>query len=527
MMLHELAAVSAAVAATRSRSEKIRMLAECLRALAPDERETAVAWLAGVLLGGKTSLGHAAVHGARTAPADAATLSIAAAARELDALRAIAGKGSAMRREQALAGLLGAATAPEQQFLTGLLLGELRQGALEGVMIDAIAVAAGVPAADVRRASMLAGSLVPVASAALAAGRAGLERFRLTLYEPVAPMLASPAKGIDAALEELGSAVLEYKLDGARVQIHLGADGVRVFSRTGRDVTASVPEIASAARALPARAAILDGEVLALTPEGRARPFQDTMRRFGRKLEVEERSGKLPLSLFVFDCLHADGDDLIDKPLVERLERLGAIVPSAHSVARLVTSDRGAAQAFLDGALELGHEGVMAKAPRSLYEAGSRGAAWLKIKVAHTLDLVVLAAEWGSGRRQGWLSNLHLGARDPAGGFVMLGKTFKGLTDELLEWQTEKLKSLAVDPAARGYVVEVRPELVVEIAFNELQTSRRYPGGLALRFARVVRYRTDKRPKDADTIDTVRAIAAAQRGTSATPTSAPDQLELV
>jgi DNA ligase-1 len=263
---------------------------------------------------------------------------------------------------------------------------------------------------------------------------------------------------------------------------------------------------------LPARTAILDGEVLALTPEGRARPFQDTMRRFGRKLAVEERRGDLPLSLFVFDCLHADGEDLIDKPLIARIDRLGAIVPPGQSVPRLVTSDSGAAQAFLDGALGLGHEGVMAKAPDSLYEAGSRGAAWLKIKVAHTLDLVVLAAEWGSGRRQGWLSNLHLGARDPAGGFVMLGKTFKGLTDELLEWQTERLKSLAVDPAARGYVVEVRPELVVEIAFNELQASRRYPGGLALRFARVVRYRPDKRPEDADTIDTVRAIAAAQRG---------------
>ena len=515
MMLHELAAVSAALAATRSRSEKVRMLAACLRALAPDERETAVAWLAGVLLGGRVSLGPAAVHAAQTAPAAAPSLTITAAARELDALRAIAGKGSGSRRAQALAGLLAAATEPEQQFLSGLLLGELRQGALEGVMTEAIAAAADVPAADVRRASMLAGSLVPVASAALGAGRAGLERFRLTLFEPVAPMLASPAKDMDAALEALGSAVLEYKLDGARVQIHVGTESVRVFSRTGRNVTASVPEIVNAMRPLPARTAIFDGEVLALTPEGRARPFQDTMRRFGRKLEVEERRGKLPLSLFVFDCLHADGEDLIDKPLVSRLERLGALVPPAQSVPRLVTSDGVAAQAFLDGALELGHEGVMAKAPDSRYEAGSRGAAWLKIKVAHTLDLVVLAAEWGSGRRQGWLSNLHLGARDPAGGFVMLGKTFKGLTDELLEWQTEKLQSLAVDPTARGYVVDVQPKLVVEIAFNELQVSRRYPGGLALRFARVVRYRPDKRPEDADTIDTVRAIAAAQRGTSA------------
>jgi DNA ligase-1 len=514
MMLHELAAVSAAVAATRSRSEKIRLLADCLRAAAPDERETAVAWLAGVLPGGKVSLGPATLHAAQTLPAPTPSLHLRAAAREIDALRSIAGKGSAVRRAELLTRLLGAATGDEQRFLVALLLGELRQGALEGVMAEAIAAAAQVPAADVRRASMLAGGLAPVASAALALGRAGLERFRLTLYEPLAPMLASPTKDVASALAALGSAVLEHKLDGARVQIHKGPDGVRIFSRTGRDVTASVPEIESAVAAAPARAAILDGEVLALTPQGRARPFQETMRRFGRKLDVAALEKTLPLSLFAFDCLHVDGEDLIDRPLTERLERLARVVPPQTSVPRVVTSDRSAAQGFLDGALALGHEGIMAKAPASLYEAGSRGAAWLKIKVAHTLDLVVLAAEWGNGRRQGWLSNLHLGARDPAGGFVMLGKTFKGLTDEMLEWQTKKLRSLARNPNDRGYVVEVRPELVVEIAFNELQASRRYPGGLALRFARVVRYRSDKRPEDADTIDTVRAIAAAQRGST-------------
>jgi DNA ligase 1 len=517
MMLHELAAVSAALAATRSRTEKTRLLVECLRALPPDERETAVAWLAGVVPGGKLSLGPATVYAAKAAPAAAPTLTIAAAARELDALRAIGGRGSSARREESLRRLLGAATPPEQQFLAGLLLGELRQGALEGVMADAIAAAAEVPAADVRRAIMLAGGLAPVARAALEDGRAGLERFRLTLYEPLAPMLASPTADVDSALAALESAVLEYKLDGARVQIHKAGAGVRVYSRTGRDVTASVPEIATAIEALPVRAAILDGEVIALARGGRPRPFQDTMRRFGRKLDVAGRQGALPLSLFCFDCLHADDEDLIDRPLAERIARLTEVVPAVLNVPRLVTSDVADARRFLEEALEQGHEGLMAKDLASRYEAGSRGAAWLKIKIAHTLDLVVLAAEWGSGRRQGWLSNLHLGARDPAGGFVMLGKTFKGLTDELLEWQTAKLKELALDPSARGYVVEVAPKLVVEIAFNELQVSRRYPGGLALRFARVVRYRPDKRAEDADTIDTVRAIAAAQRGEASAP----------
>jgi DNA ligase-1 len=377
-------------------------------------------------------------------------------------------------------------------------------------MVDAIAAAAAVPAGEVRRALMLAGRVAPVANAALEAGSAGLARFRLTLYEPLAPMLASPTADVASALTALKSAVLEYKLDGARVQIHKGPQGVRIYSRTGRDVTGSVPEVAQAIASLPAAAVILDGEVLALTKAGHPRPFQDTMRRFGRKLAVADMQSALPLSLFCFDCLHLNGEDLIDRPLAERHERLVAAVPPELNVPRLATSERDAAQAFLARALAGGHEGIMAKDPASRYEAGSRGAAWLKIKVAHTLDLVVLAAEWGSGRRKGWLSNLHLGARDPHGGFVMLGKTFKGLTDELLEWQTAKLKELAIDPAARDYVVAVRPELVVEIAFNELQVSRRYPGGLALRFARVVRYRPDKRPEDADTIDTVRAIAAAQ-----------------
>jgi DNA ligase-1 len=512
MILAELADLSSALAAQPSRGEKTRLLADSLRKLATDEREVGVAWLAGVVPGGRLNLGPASVLAVKCTPAAEPTLTLGAVARALDELRAIGGKGAARRREQALAALFAAATAKEQRFLVGLLLGELRQGALEGVMADAIAAAAQVDAADVHRAIMLAGAVAPVARAALEEGTVGLGRFSLTLYRPLAPMLASPIADIAQALATLTTAALDFKLDGARVQVHKGPAGVRVFSRTGRDVTASVPEIAAAVESLPARTAILDGEALALAADGRPRPFQDTMRRFGRKLGIADLRTSLPLTLFCFDCLHADGTDLIDTPLVGRLEALAAVAPSELIVPRIVTSDLEAAHRFLADALAKGHEGVMAKALGSRYEAGSRGAAWLKVKIAHTLDLVVLAAEWGSGRRQGWLSNLHLGARDPdTGGFVMLGKTFKGLTDEMLEWQTAHLRALATDLAG-GYVVNVRPELVVEIAFNDLQASSRYPGGLALRFARVVRHRPDKRAEDADTIATVRAIAAAQRG---------------
>jgi ATP-dependent DNA ligase I len=512
MKLEALATVSDAVAATRSRTEKVRLLGAVLRELGPDERVTGVAWLAGLLVGGPLGLGPAAVHELRgLTPARDATLTIAAARERLDALRAIKGTGSAARRQAALADIFGIATSREQSFLARLLVGELRQGALEGVMADAIAAAAQLPPAEVRRAIMLAGAIAPVAEAALSAGRAGLGRFRLELYEPVSPMLASPTDDVASALASLPRAALEYKLDGARAQIHKGPAGTRLYSRTGRDVTASLPEIAAAIDVLPARSLVLDAEVIALEADGRPRPFQDTMRRFGRRLDVATAQAELPLSVFCFDCLHFDGEDLLDQPAELRFEKLGAAVPAALIVPRIVTPDIGAAETFLRAALDAGHEGLMAKDLGSAYEAGSRGSSWLKIKVAHTLDLVVLAAEWGNGRRHGWLSNLHLGARDPeTGDFVMLGKTFKGLTDELLAWQTEQLQGLATGTEA-GYIVHVRPELVVEIAFNELQASRRYPGGLALRFARVVRYRPDKTAADADTIDTVRAIAAGQR----------------
>jgi DNA ligase-1 len=511
MKLTALADVSNALAATRSRTGKVALLRAYLSELGADERETGVAWLAGTLPGGRLGLGPSAVHALRDVPpASEPTLTIGGTRAQLDALKSIAGKGSAARRQAALKTLFAAATAAEQDFLARLLVGELRQGALEGVMADAIAAAAGLPAADVRRAIMLAGAIAPVADAALADGAAGLVRFRLRLYEPVSPMLASPTDGTESALEALGTAAFELKIDGARAQIHKGPDGVRIYSRTGRDVTFSLPEIAAAIAALPAQRLILDGEVIALDATGRPRPFQETMRRFGRKLAIDDAQAAVPMSLFCFDCLHAEGEDLIDRPTSERAARLAELLPAGLLVPRLVTADRTQAEAFLRSALDRGHEGLMAKSLETPYEAGSRGASWLKIKVAHTLDLVVLAAEWGSGRRSGWLSNLHLGARSDDG-FVMLGKTFKGLTDEMLAWQTERLKALAVPGDTSSWVVHVRPELVVEIAFNELQASKRYPGGLALRFARVIRYRNDKTADEADTIETVRAIAAGTR----------------
>ncbi|HUO67094.1 MAG TPA: ATP-dependent DNA ligase [Gammaproteobacteria bacterium] len=510
MKLVTLAETSDAVAATRSRLAKVELLAACLRALDADERETAVAWLAGTLPGGPLGLGPAIVHELRGVPPSVdATLTVSTARERLESLAGVRGAGSANRRRDILAGLFADATVREQSFLARLLVGELRQGALERVMADAIAAAAGLAAPDVRRAIMLAGAIAPVAVAALAEGSTGLARFKLRLFEPVGPMLASPTQDVESALAELERAAFEYKLDGARVQVHKVERSVKIYSRTGRDVTFSLPEIEAAVAALDARSLILDGEVIALDATGRPKPFQETMRRFGRKLEVEDARASVPLSLFSFDCLHANGEDLIDRPTEERVAALVRHVPPSLVVPRVVTADLETGERFLRDALDRGHEGLMAKSLTAPYEAGSRGAAWLKIKVAHTLDLVVLAAEWGNGRRRGWLSNLHLGARSDEG-FVMLGKTFKGLTDEMLAWQTERLKTLAVDLDAGDYVVNVRPELVVEIAFNELQVSRRYPGGLALRFARVIRYRDDKPASEADTIETVRAIASGQ-----------------
>jgi DNA ligase-1 len=514
MQLAELLEASERVAATRSRLAKVDAVADCLRRLAPAEIALGVAYLSGDTPQGKTGVGWASVKQAMDAPAASAPqLTLAIVDADLERLSQVKGQGSSTERARLLADLFARATKGEQDFLARLLLGELRQGALGGIMQDAIAKASGLPAAKVRMAAMRAGGLPAVAIAALGEGEAGLARFALTVFRPVQPMLAQGADDVAEALERLGTAAFEWKLDGARVQAHKSGGEVRVYTRSLNEVTGSVPEVVAAMREAKARELIVDGETIALRADGSPHPFQDTMRRFARKLDVDELRATHPLSIYLFDCLYADGEDLTAKPARERFEALSRGFPAGRLIPRLVTDDRDAAVSFYEDALARGHEGVMAKALDAPYEAGSRGAGWLKIKKAHTLDLVVIAVEWGSGRREGWLSNLHLGALDPAtGGFVMLGKTFKGMTDEMLAWQTKRLLDLKVneETSREGHVVHVRPELVAEIAFNEIQASPTYPGGFALRFARVKRYREDKRAAEADTIATVRALYEGQ-----------------
>jgi DNA ligase 1 len=507
VLLDEVAVTSAAVAASSARLAKVERLAACLRRLEPGEVHPAVAFLSGELRQRQIGVGWAAVRDAPD-PAAAPTLTVAEVDAAFERIGRLAGPGSQAERRRLVGELFGRATAAEQRFLVGLLSGELRQGALEGVMVEAIAKAAGVAGAEVRRALMLRGALGPVAEAALARGVPGLREFHLQVGRPLQPMLASTAPSIEAAIERVGEGAVEWKLDGVRVQLHRDGDEVRVFTRTLDDVTARVPEVVEIAMALPVRSAVLDGELIALRPDGRPQPFQVTAGRLGSRLEVERQRLAVPLTLYLFDVLHVDGQDLIDRAGAERHALLAAMTPEALRVPRTVTGDPPAAAGFLGDALARGHEGVLVKSLAAPYEAGRRGAGWLKVKPVHTLDLVVLAVEWGHGRRKGWLSNLHLGARDPeTGGFVMLGKTFKGLTDKLLAWQTERLLELAVGPTDQ-WVVRVRPELVVEVAFDGVQASPRYPGGVALRFARVVRYRPDKRAIDADSIGAVQAIHA-------------------
>ena len=506
MLFSAIVETSRRVTETSRRLEKIDLLAALLRQLDPEEIEIVVPYLSGYVRQGRIGIGYATLQDAVANPAETARLEIREVDRTLADLGITAGRGSSERKRDLLAALFGRATGAEQQFLVRLLSGELRQGALEGVMHEAVAKAAGVGAEEIRRAAMLAGEIAGVARAALESGAAGLARYDVELFRPVQPMLAQTSDDVAAALGDLGEAALEYKFDGARVQVHRSGGEVAVFSRRGNNVTAAVPEIVEAVRALPGGSLILDGEVLSLAPDGRPRPFQITMRRFGRKLDVDRLRGELPLTPFWFDLLYADGQPLLDEPQARRFQTLAKISPPGNLVPYTVTADPQRAEAFLKEALALGHEGVMAKAVDSSYAAGRRGQSWLKIKQARTLDLVVLAAEWGHGRRKGWLSNLHLGARDTGkGGFAMLGKTFKGLTDEMLTWQTEQL--LKIEIARDSYTVHVEPKLVAEIAFNEIQISPRYRSGLALRFARVKRYRPDKSAADADTFETVRRMA--------------------
>ncbi len=496
--LADVVATSAEVAATRSRKAKVAALAGLLsrvRSADPLEVRVVTAYLAGSLLQRRTGLGWRSLQ-SLPVPATAPSLDVVEVHAALDRIAALAGAGSQAARAAAVTELFGAAIADEQQWLRGLVTGEVRQGALDSLVQEGLAAAGDVPLAAVRRAAMMAGSTVAIAQAALCGGVDALATFRLEVGRPVLPMLASSAASVEAAMAGVGdrAVAIDTKLDGIRVQVHRRGDDVLVATRSLDDVTARLPEVVEVVRALPATDLVLDGEVLALGPDGRPRPFQETSSRTAS-------ADGVALTPFFFDLLHVDGRDLVDSPGHERLAALDALVPRAHLVRRLVTADVDEAETFAAGALELGQEGVVVKDLDAPYAAGRRGAAWVKVKPVHTLDLVVLAVERGSGRRRGTLSDIHLGARD-GDGFVMLGKTFKGMTDEMLAWQTERFRELQM--VDDGHVVTVRPEQVVEIAFDGVQRSTRYPGGVALRFARVVRYRDDKPATEADTLATVR-----------------------
>jgi DNA ligase-1 len=508
-LLADVVATSGVVGATRSRIAKVTALADQLGRLEPDEIAVAVGFLTGEPRQGRIGVGWATIGSIEQAPAVTPSLTLGELDEAVTAVEAMSGAGSTGDRRSLLGSVLARATASEADFIRRLFTGGLRQGALEGLMLDAIARASDIAPAIVRRAAMRSGDLGATARLALTDGSAGLEAVRFEVLQPVLPMLAGSSESVTAALEATGPASVEWKLDGARVQVHRSASDVRIFTRNLNDITARLPEIVELVLGFPVSEVVLDGEAIGVAADDRPHRFQDTMSRFGtadlREPGIAEARS---LRAFFFDCLRADGVDLLDEPLSARravLERVapGSVVPS------LVTEDAAAGEVFLSEALAAGHEGVMVKALSSAYEAGRRGAAWRKVKPVRTLDLVVLGAEWGHGRRRGWLSNLHLGARDPSpdapdGTFVMVGKTFKGLTDALLTWQTERFQELATSDD--GHVVFVRPELVVEIALDGVQASKRYAGGVALRFARVRGYRPDKSPADADTIDAVRAL---------------------
>ena len=564
VLLDDLVRTSEAVAATSARRAKIEAIANLLRRAEPAEVPVAVAFLAGELRQRQIGVGYAALRDIAGASEGSGSggsgLTLTSVDTAFAQIGTATGPGSQAERRRLLAALFSGASDPERSFLTRLLAGDLRQGALEGIMVEAIAAAAGVQADEVRRAHMLGGSLLAVATAALALptqqlsapqpstpqpstaehganhlfaqqrsarALAALRSFRLEVGRPLRPMLAGSADNVGAALARVRPAAVEWKIDGIRVQVHKDGTAVTVFTRTLDDITSRVPEVVAAAAAMPAHRTVLDGEIIALGPDGRPRPFQVTAGRTGNRTDVSRLATEVPLTAFFFDLLHLDGADLVDSPGSHRYARLAETVPVELLIPRIVTSDDADATLFFRDALARGHEGILVKSLDAPYAAGRRGFGWIKVKPRHTLDLVVIAAEWGHGRRRSWLSNLHLAARDPeTGGHVMLGKTFKGLTDEILTWQTQRLLELADPPRSRsdpaadtGWVVTVRPELVVEIAFDGVQASPRYPGGLALRFARVLRYRPDKRAADADTIATIRQIAAAS-GVSPAPVSA-------
>jgi DNA ligase-1 len=520
MLLTDIVETSGVVAATRSRKAKVAAIAERLAEAEPDDLPVVTAYLGGTILQRRTGVGWRGLS-SLPEPATEPSVTVREVHEALDRLAEVAGAGSQELRASGVRDLFARMTADEQRWLRGVITGNVRQGALDALVQEAIAAASGVKLTAVRRAAMLAGGTVPIVVAAKTGGEEALDEIGLEVGRPILPMLASTAPDLAAALTKAGGVpgtpvAVDTKLDGIRIQVHRRGEEVVVATRSLDDITDRLPEVVEVVRSLPARELVLDGEAIALDEAGRPRPFQETASRTAM-------SAGVAVTPYFFDVLHLDGRDLLDASGAERLEVLDALVPEKHRVPRLVTDDVEAAESFAQEALASGHEGVVVKSLSIPYAAGRRGSGWVKVKPVHTLDLVVLAVEWGSGRREGWLSNIHLGARDPTandgrGGFVMLGKTFKGMTDEILAWQTERFTELAVSPETirDSYVVPLRPEQVVEIALDGLQRSTRYPGGLALRFARVVRYRDDKSVDEADTIDTVRAVAgpAADASTS-------------
>lgn len=503
MLLSRLVETSAALVATPARNAKVALVAEVLRAADPQEVATVAAYLSNVLPQRRIGVGWRTLADLPT-PADEASLSIADVDAAFEAIGSASGSGSAAARRDRLDALLRRATAAEQDYLRGLLLGGVRQGAQDGVMLAAIAKAADVPLSAVQRAAMLAGFAGPVAVAALTGGQDALAAVSVEVGRPLRPMLAGSAPEVAAAMADGVTVDLERKIDGIRIQAHKIGSEVRLFTRSLDEITDRLPEVIDLVAALPAGTAILDGETVAVRPDGRPEPFQVTGARTASTADPAQLRASTPLATSFFDLLHIDGEDLLDRPLHERVARLHTVIPAAATIPRITTDSPEEATAFFAAQVAAGHEGVIVKDPTSPYAAGRRGAGWIKVKPRHTLDLVVLAVEWGSGRRRGTLSNIHLGARDADGKFVMLGKTFKGMTDAMLAWQTERF--LALETHRAGHVVHVRPEQVVEIAFDGIQRSPRYPGGMALRFARVLRYRDDKTAAEADTIDTVRSL---------------------